>query len=210
MNNKAYKNLIAFTFAFFVLAIANNAFAAVTSEERGSTNYNSYQSGYYMYNPGYSQPYSMNQSAGYNQVTPTYTQAPVYTQVAPTYQQPVQYIATPAVAQAPTVQYVQSDVPTTYVNTPSTSSTKSTTRVASNTTVKSTNTSNVSQSNTIPAENLGASAVNSTNNLTALSMNGTNSFMPDTVFEWFMTVVGILALIILIRVLFKKEGHGHH
>lgn len=207
MNNKAYKNLIAFTFAFFVLATANNAFAAVTSDERVQPNYNSYQNGYNAYNTGYSQPYYMNQNSGYNQVAPTYTQ------VAPAYQQPVVYVAQPAVqvATAPTVQYVQSDVPTSYVNTPSSSSsTKSTTRVASSNTVKSSSSNNSSSVSTIPAENLGASAINSTNNLTALSMNGTNSFMPDTVFEWFMTVVGILVLIILIRVLGKKDDHGAH
>lgn len=51
-----------------------------------------------------------------------------------------------------------------------------------------------------------------TNNLPALSMYGTNSFMPDTVFEWFFTIILILVLIIIIRIYIRSnnKGHGHH
>lgn len=211
MNNKSYKNFIAFSFAFFVLFSASSALAAVTSTEGynpGYADYNNRLVGNYA--PTYTQSYYPNQSYyGYNQqITPTYTQPQV------TYTQPAQYI--PAPTQAPTVQYVQSDIPTTYVNTDTSSNTtkSSTTKVASKSTAPSNIVSNSNQvvtpASATPNTNLSASAIDSADNLTALSMNGKNVFMPDTVFEWFLAVIFILIIIILVRVIGKKDGHGGH
>jgi len=52
----------------------------------------------------------------------------------------------------------------------------------------------------------------SENNLTALSFRGNNTFMPDTIFEWFFTVLFILAIIILIRLMARRHNNDntHH
>lgn len=84
--------------------------------------------------------------------------------------------------------------------------------VASNT---STKTTTQSKSNEVAGTQTGvvnASDVNQeqSNNLPALSMRGNNTFMPDTVFEWLLTIIFILAIVIIIRLMAKKHGHGDH
>ncbi len=44
------------------------------------------------------------------------------------------------------------------------------------------------------------------NGVTALSMNGSGSFLPSSVFQWFMFVLLILAIIIVARMIIKKRA----
>ncbi len=45
------------------------------------------------------------------------------------------------------------------------------------------------------------------NGLTALTLSGTNKFMPDTIFEWILVFVFMLIIIVLARQFRKKEHH---
>jgi len=60
----------------------------------------------------------------------------------------------------------------------------------------------------IPVEAVDRNVSNNNgNNLSALSISGSNSFMPNTIFEWVMTVIFILVIIILARQFRKREEH---
>lgn len=59
--------------------------------------------------------------------------------------------------------------------------------------------------------NLGASAANSIgkgNSLTALSLGGSGSFMPSSIWQWMLVAVLILIIIIIIRTLTNKPAPG--
>ena len=61
------------------------------------------------------------------------------------------------------------------------------------------------------SNNLGASAYNSVgqgNSLTALSLGGSGSFMPSSIWQWMLVVVLILIIIIIIRILINKPTPG--
>lgn len=76
----------------------------------------------------------------------------------------------------------------------------------SNTTTTSNNTNTISNdvaSNSVQGTSLSA------NSLSALSVSGTDSFLPDTVFEWICVFFLILVIILLIRQLRPKADHGH-
>jgi hypothetical protein len=76
----------------------------------------------------------------------------------------------------------------------------------SNTTTTSNNTNTTSNdvaSNSVQGTSLSA------NSLSALSVSGTDSFLPDTVFEWICVFFLILVIILLIRQLRPKADHGH-
>lgn len=94
-------------------------------------------------------------------------------------------------------------------------STKSTTvnrQVASTTTTNKTintsNTANANNNDTVNTTNV-SNARTQGNGLTALSLQGSNSFMPDTVWEWICVFFLILIIIILIRQ-FRPNAHGGH
>ena len=46
--------------------------------------------------------------------------------------------------------------------------------------------------------------------ITALSLNGSNSFMPDTIFEWILVILLILAIIVIIRRITRPADHEVH
>ena len=64
---------------------------------------------------------------------------------------------------------------------------------------------------------LGASAYNSqglmplqsndNNDLTALSVNGSGSFMPSSVFQWIVLILLVFAIVVVARILYKKITH---
>ncbi|MCX6756067.1 MAG: hypothetical protein NTX85_01890 [Candidatus Nomurabacteria bacterium] len=207
MNNKT-KNLIAFAFTAFVFVFATHASAAVTSDDYGTPRYNYNNQPYaqpYMqtygnqyqqypqqsYNQTYQQPYNQNYGQQYNQ---NYGAQTGY--AAPVNNPPVN---NPVVAS------------NTFTNTNTTKATTVRRVVASNTQARPVA---VSQ-NQVAGTNVGvisASDMNqaSVNNLPALSLRGSNSFMPDTVFEWLLTIIFILVIIIIIRVMSRKHGPTDH
>ena len=76
-----------------------------------------------------------------------------------------------------------------------------------------TNTSNPNGVNGMYNQNNSGYPYNSYNNgsdITALSLNGSNSFMPDTVFEWILVVLLILAIIVIIRRITRPADHDVH
>ena len=95
-----------------------------------------------------------------------------------------------------------------------TTTTKTTTnnKVATNTntTTKAndanTTTTNVSNANGSTGQESGLSA----NSLSALSLQGSNTFMPDTVWEWICVFFLLLVIIILIRQFRKQGSHEVH
>jgi len=122
------------------------------------------------------------------------------------------------------------------VQTTSTSNTYSSTQVApvktvAITPVKSTKTvattsTTTNRTSTASTSNTQASALNqngtnypyntvysggvNSNGLTALSVAGTNSFMPDTIFEWILVILLILAIIVIVRRITRREDHEFH
>lgn len=60
----------------------------------------------------------------------------------------------------------------------------------------------------------GSQAVrgNSGSDLTALSINGSGSFLPSSVYQWIMFFLLVLAIVIIIRIIIRKTAanNGHH
>lgn len=56
---------------------------------------------------------------------------------------------------------------------------------------------------------LGASAYGYNNDLTALSMKGSGSFMPSSVFQWIMLVLLILAIIVIARMIARRSAKNN-
>jgi len=48
------------------------------------------------------------------------------------------------------------------------------------------------------------------NNLTALSMGGSGSFMPSSIWQWLIVIVLILIIVIMARLFVKKPEPGNH
>jgi hypothetical protein len=165
------------------------------------------------------QPYTYvqaQQPVQYVQQPVQYVQQPVqYVQQAPTQ---VQYVA-------PAVQYVQQQPAVQYVNTGSTQGASVIGASVATPVVKtySVNTgvaSNTGQFVSYEGYNqnqMVASAYNAnpqqvlvgqpvdTNGVTALTVNGSGSFMPSSVFQWIMLILLILAIVIVARMLAKKS-----
>lgn len=200
MNNKT-KNLIAFAFTAFVFVFATQAHSVIASTSNN----------FYINTPG---QYSQNQyEQSYRQSFYQYsTQAPKYNTSNKQDQAPQTGYSAPV-----NNQPVNNPNPVVSSNTSTnTNTTKTTTvrRVAVNNaqpkTVQATQSQN--QVNDVNVGVVKASDVNQVqeNNLTALSMRGNNTFMPDTVFEWLLTIIFILVIIIIVRLMSKKHGHGDH
>ncbi len=85
--------------------------------------------------------------------------------------------------------------------------TSSDNKVATNT--QSNNDTNNSVAGTTNVSNTEGSNL-SANGLTALSLEGSNNFLPDTVWEWICVFFLILVIIILIRQFKGKSGHDVH
>jgi hypothetical protein len=147
-----------------------------------------------------------------------------YTYVSAQPRQQIQYVTQPVTQ----VQYVPQQQTVSYVNT---GSNLGASVVRANTTTKlvtAKNSGTVSNSgqyiNFDNNSNQMASAygvygtqqivepvVVDTNGVTALSVNGSGSFMPSSVFQWFLLILLILAIIIIARMISKslsKDPHG--
>ena len=195
-------------------------------EDAYNQNYNS------GYNTNYNQNYNSGYGTGYN--NNAYGSTQYQQQQQPyTYTQPqVQYVQQPAQIKYVPVETIK------YVNTGSTSNTQgasvvrsnSNTTVARNTTTANRNTGvtgNTGQYVNYDANSQGmmlASAYGAyngqqvansgvmydNNGVTALSVKGSGGFMPSSVFQWFMLILIILAIVIVARMVSKTYSHGAH
>ncbi len=105
-------------------------------------------------------------------------------------------------------------------NTTNTTNTSTTNRATTNNTAATTKTTtankNTTTKNTVVKDaqtsaDTQAPIYNDTNNgLTALSLSGSNSFMPDTFWEWLCVFFLLLVIIILIRQFRPKTVHEVH
>jgi hypothetical protein len=216
MNKSIIKNLI-FLGIFILSLILVNSVSAFTCTGYGCThtydsptNYNNYHN--YDYGYGHLQPqnnlynnqvppsgygsysnYSNNHNVYYaNQnPNPTYKPSP---SVVNNYYYPTTY-TTPKVATA--------------TNNTTTSTVKTTEKVIDNK-ENNNNTTNTSNSNSDYNNYLGASAYNSSyqtpdNRITALTLRGSGSFMPSSIWQWIFVIILILAIIIIARMLSRKN-----
>jgi hypothetical protein len=94
-------------------------------------------------------------------------------------------------------------------NTSSSATTTNTKKVSATTVNKTTNNTNtdINSNKLVPTVNTDENA----NNLAALSLNGSQSFMPSTLWQWLLVVLLIFAIIIIARRLSKKTvEHNPH
>ena len=229
MKNKTFKNLIVLGILVILAATTNQ----VSAKDLGLYPYvPTYNSPIY-----YNNIYNDTSSYGYvPQTTTAPTTQFNYAQQQPyVYTQPqVQYIAQPAatqiqyVPQQQTVQYVQQQPAVKYVTTTNTQGAS-----ALNSVSTTTPTNKVVYGNTGYAGNtgnyirydgynngMGASAYGGTtqqvsstpvvdsNGVTALSIKGSGSFMPSSVFQWIMLVLIILAIIVIARMIVRKSSNN--
>jgi len=75
--------------------------------------------------------------------------------------------------------------------------------------VKAINSSNTDEKVDTTVTNQDSTLASNQNNLTALSVAGYSGFLPNTVFEWFLTVILILIIIILIRQFRKRDSQEY-
>lgn len=115
---------------------------------------------------------------------------------------------------APTVNYANSTVSSAPARTVAVATVKKATTTTTKTVAVNTNTNTTTNNS-----NLGASAasavapsytVANNNGLTALTLFGNSGFLPDTVFEWMITIFLILVLILLIRQFRPVHAHDPH
>lgn len=118
-------------------------------------------------------------------------------QVNYVYEQPVQIVYTQPVK---TVYQVQD----------TTSQPRPATVLASNTVSKPTAKTTTKSDTTTTVNQVETPIDDQNNGLTALSIAGTNKFMPDTVFEWILVVILILIIIVIARQFRRKDKHEIH
>jgi cobalamin biosynthesis Mg chelatase CobN len=87
--------------------------------------------------------------------------------------------------------------------------TTNTTKVATAARVRNTNTSDSGYVSS-DFNNQLKPVVTTGNNLTALSVAGSGGFMPSSVFQWFLIILLILAIIIVARMLTRSDHHEVH
>lgn len=116
-------------------------------------------------------------------------------------------------------QYIPNTEPKTIVNNYYQTVPATVAKVNTVSTTKTVNTSNTKVDNTDktngdynPNNGLGASAYNG---ITALSLRGSGSFMPSSIWQWMLVIVLILVIIVISRVLARKptveqESHVAH
>lgn len=234
MKNKVLKNLIAlgiFTVLLFGASQASAYFVA-PNYYSNMNDYSKSQTEVFPYD-GYALPYNQNQYS-YTQPSYKYTQPYYYVQPSVQYiQQPTQYVQQPQTQQ---VQYVQQ--PVQYVNqAASVGNIKYVPQTTKVVTVATTNKVNTPVVTTTGATGnhvnydsnygnlMGASAYGAysgqqvvypaqqvstgSNELTALSVKGSGSFLPSSVFQWFLVIILILAIIIIARMIGKTFSKDH-
>lgn len=193
MNKKITKSLIVLGIIVFSFVISNSAFASYNPYDssywlepvsNNSIEDYTYSSGYYG-NQGYQQGYYQYQ--GYN----TSNNYPNTTQTQPTTK--------------PSSSVVNNYY---YQSAPKTTTTE---KVVTNTNTTTNPGSNYRDTTNNEGEGyyngLGASAAgyNITNGVTALSLRGSGSFMPSSVWQWLLVIILILAIIIVARMIYHRR-----
>ncbi|GEM_PF-1435860 len=217
MKNQSYKNLIILgAIAIFVLGFNySNAYSYGSySPDYGDTVY-----GNNIYNrlpSGYTQPQIPN-TQNYQQQSNIYVQPQVQYVAQPTTTQ-IQYVPQTQVVQntQPNIKYVSA-------SSQGASAVKSVSTTTAPATVIYKNKGQVSNTGKYISydtnNQMGASTYNSQqqgtvtndtnvagNGVTALSINGSRSFMPSSIFQWLMFIVIMLAIIIIARMIVKKSN----
>ena len=132
----------------------------------------------------------------------------------------IKYLNQPTTTQ---VQYIPQQSSTQYVNT---NSTQGASVIKSSGTTSNTNSGQYINFDNSNPNVLGASAYNgystrqvttqqavaNSGELTALSINGSGSFLPSSIFQWIMFLLLVLAIVIVIRIIIKKTAanNSHH
>jgi hypothetical protein len=167
-------------------AIANSTFAAY-----GHYAYSTDPVGY-EYQP--SMPMYYPQPVTNNPIYPAY------------YQQPVVYPTTTAAK--PTTSVVNNY----YYQTAPATKTTTTTNTTSNTPtfIPVSDTSRVNTSNGLGASAYNAYPQTTGNGITALSLRGSGSFMPSSIWQWILVVILILAIIVIARMFVHKPDPADH
>lgn len=208
MNNKIIKNLIiigsVFSFLIFAnISLAYDCIGYSCNQYYGPGNSPTYDSGYYSTNYGY-----------HTYDVPSYPQFNNYNYPGPTSQPSSYYYysnnsnnnsqPTPA----PVNNYYYSTTYTTpkVATTTNTDTTKSTVvkSTETNTDVsENRNVVNNSSQSSYDYNNLGASAYGS--QITALSLRGSGSFMPSSIWQWLFVLILVLVIVILGRMFVRKN-----
>jgi hypothetical protein len=197
MENKLTNKLIVVLGAIvFSFALTGSVQASYVTNYAYSTDPVGYE--YQPMMPYYQQPVVNNP------IYPQYYQQPQQPQY--TYQQPV-------VAAKPAAQVVNNYY---YQTAPKTATTTTTNTTSTNPTYIPANTSSIPANtpNAVPSNNLGASAYNpyaqTGNGITALSLRGSGSFMPSSIWQWILVIILILAIIVIARMFVHKPTPGEH
>jgi hypothetical protein len=97
------------------------------------------------------------------------------------------------------------------INTTNTSSADTTTtKKATSTTTTATTKKTTNVNNTTSNTELKPVVIDNGNDLTALSLKGSGGFMPSSIWQWFLVILLILAIIILARILSRPAHHEVH
>ena len=207
MVNKITKNLIILGAIIFTFALANGASAyynaydsaswlnsnTISTMQTSQYDPSAFASQYYGYYPQqnanpYNSTTGYNQYNYYQQAIPTTPIVVPKTNIVNNYYQTV-----PVTPRTNTVTYTTNTTNTTdpYTN-----------RIPANTNVSNANTPGYNNSA------LGASAYNSYGQagggITALSLKGSGSFMPSSIWQWIFVIILILVIIIIARMLTNK------
>lgn len=231
MKNITFKNFIVVAFFAFIAITANTASAYTVGIPFG---YNvGYDNNIYNnYAPFYPAQQQNVQANSYQYQTTTNSNYVQQQQQPYTYVQPqAQYISQPAtvqqiqyVPQQQTVQYVPQQQTVKYVSTANSQGASAANALSSNTTT-TTSANRVVASNVgnyvnydVNNNPMGAAAYqyNSTgqvvttpvvdsNGVAALSVKGSGSFMPSSVFQWILLILIILAIIVIARMIARKS-----
>ncbi|MFA6515375.1 MAG: hypothetical protein WCT42_03900 [Candidatus Paceibacterota bacterium] len=209
MENKITKNLIILGAIIFSFALTNSV-SAYAFSNRGYVEYNPYNQ--YVSNQGYIPGYYQTGYSSYNSnnnniynPNPTVVTTQAMPPVVNNYYYPTTY-TTPKVA-------------TTTSNTNNTTSTTQRTYTNNQVAPSTSNTNTVDYNNSGYSNSLGASAYNSTgysnqtknsSKITALSLRGSGSFMPSSIWQWILVVILILAIIVIARMFVRKPSPGDH
>jgi hypothetical protein len=184
MENKTLNKLILFGIIIFSLSFAGNV----------SAYYNAYDSSYWL------RPAGQNMNDGYYQANGYYVNSNNYN-------------PTPETRTSVVNNYYYQTVPasTSKTNTTTTEKTNVVEKVATNNSTTSVNNNSTDNTNgTNYNNNLGASAYNAGNGITALSLRGSGGFMPTTIWGWILVIILILIIIILARMFFHKPSPADH
>jgi len=188
MFNKITKNLIILGVIIFSFAVVNNVYAARYSD--GFTGY--------------------SRTGFYNRETPSDSYDQEYSRYDYGQQQVSSSSSSAQGGTNPTVvnNYYYSTTPKTSTTSNTTSSTTSNSTVKNNTVTQGDKT-NVPNANIVArsggsANYLGASAYNGSNFAASAGSNNSDGFMPNTVGEWILTIILILAIVIISRIIARK------